>query len=113
MGATTSRPAPEFTEKRRQQETLVVQARELADNLATLDLNGIPAGESGTLDGSLFGDWEHAAAKVSQSSKDITNIFTISRTLFSLYQGQSSHIPTLARPCSADHQSSPIVSSSI
>jgi hypothetical protein len=64
MGATSSKPTPEFAEKRRQQEAMVVQAKELADSLATLDLNGVAASENGSLDGSLLGDWEHATAKV-------------------------------------------------
>ena len=109
MGATSSKPAPEFTEKRRQQETVVVQAKELADTLATLDLNGVAVSENGSLDGSLLGDWEHAAAKVShllssQSTNQRTKVICFDlRTLFYLCRGRSFHIPTLVPPYSEGH----------
>ena len=50
-----------------------MQAKELADTLATLDLNGVAVSENGSLDGSLLGDWERAAAKVSHPSSQSTN----------------------------------------
>jgi hypothetical protein len=66
MGANTSKPAaPGFTEKRLEQETLVEQAKELADNLATLDLNGVPTSPYGSLETGLFKQWEDKASKVS------------------------------------------------
>jgi hypothetical protein len=68
MGTAPSKPTSEFVEKRRQQEVMVVQAKELADSLATLDLNGAAVSENGSLDGSLLGDWEHATAKVTYPS---------------------------------------------
>ncbi|CAG8682173.1 4156_t:CDS:10, partial [Acaulospora colombiana] len=55
MGANTSKPAaPEFVDKRLEQETLVEQAKELADSLATLDLNGVPTSPYGSLESGLF-----------------------------------------------------------
>ena len=64
MGTAPSRPAPEFTEKRREQMALVGRARDLADALASLDMNGLPTSESGSLDSANLTEWETAAAKV-------------------------------------------------
>lgn len=64
MGTAPSKPVPEFTEKQRVQRALAGQARELADSLATLDLNGVATSENGSLGGSNLREWENAAAKV-------------------------------------------------
>ena len=63
MGATPSQPA-EFNEKRRVQAAMAAQAKELADNLASLDLNEVATSTTGTLEGALLEDWEYAASKV-------------------------------------------------
>jgi hypothetical protein len=67
MGTAPSKPTSEFTEKQRQQVTMVGQAKDLADALATLDMNGVATSESGSLGSSNLKEWERAAAKVSQT----------------------------------------------
>lgn len=75
MGATPSQPVPDFSEKRKVQAAMAAQAKELADNLASLDLNAVATSRNGALEGALLDDWEYAASK--------DPVTSISRTVLS------------------------------
>ncbi len=64
MGGTSSKPEPTFDEKRIAQQYMVVKAKELADSLATLDLNGVATSTDGSLKHSNMNEWERKASAV-------------------------------------------------
>lgn len=65
MGGTTSKPEPAFDEKRSRQLVMAAQAKQLADSLAALDLNGVANSADGSLRHSNVDEWETQASKVS------------------------------------------------
>ncbi|KAG8771249.1 hypothetical protein FRC15_003543 [Serendipita sp. 397] len=75
MGTAPSRPAPDFTEKRRVQVAMAAQAKDLADSLATLDMNAVATSRNGSLERALLEDWEYVAAK--------DPVISLSRTILS------------------------------